>query len=265
MSKSKKEVKKKKKCKELKAKLKKLRIAWKNAEKSEAVAERKYQKEYKKFKELVKASKDKWRTAKVESNKRRKTYLKAQKQLEQDCLPTPATKAGVWKEAKEEEIPTKSKTVKLKKAAKAKVKVDKKVSKKKTKKSTPKSSFSTVWGADKKSIPTQNGQNITVKAVEPKTPTKPTASEKAGVKDNLKRIEGIGPKIESLLQAAGIYTFEQLSKSQEGRLREILLAEGPRYRIHNPATWPKQASFAAKGDWEELKKWQEELKGGREV
>lgn len=309
MSKTKKEV-TKKDCKGLKAKLKKLRSAWETAEKAEAIAERKYKKKYKKIKELIKASKDEWRATKVKSNRKRKAYLKAKKQLKQDCLPTPAAKEGVWKEVKEKETAAKAKIVKVKKAAKEKVKVEKKTSPKKAKqdqtkvvppilpkvkadkkakttkkakkktsnkKTLSKSSLSTVWGADEKAISTQNGLRLVAKSTASKTPepkpTKPltttssksTAAAKAGVKDNLKRIEGIGPKIESLLQAAGISTFEQLSESKEERLREILLAEGPRYRIHNPATWPKQASFAAKGNWEELKKWQDELKGGREV
>jgi hypothetical protein len=37
-----------------------------------------------------------------------------------------------------------------------------------------------------------------------------------------------------------------------------------RYKSHDPATWPEQAKLAAEGNWEELKKRQDELKGGRE-
>jgi large subunit ribosomal protein L21 len=32
---------------------------------------------------------------------------------------------------------------------------------------------------------------------------------------------------------------------------------------HDPETWPKQAGMAASGDWDGLKKWQDELDGGK--
>ena len=83
-------------------------------------------------------------------------------------------------------------------------------------------------------------------------------------KDDLKKVEGIGPKIESLLNDAGIYTFAQLSETDPDKIREILDAAGPRYRIHDPATWPKQAGLAAEGRWDELKQLQDELNGGKE-
>ena len=31
----------------------------------------------------------------------------------------------------------------------------------------------------------------------------------------------------------------------------------------DPTTWPKQAKMAAAGDWDALKKWQDELDGGK--
>ncbi len=81
--------------------------------------------------------------------------------------------------------------------------------------------------------------------------------------DNLKKIEGIGPKIAGLLNEGGIQTFNQLANSKVERLQEILDAAGPRYRIHNPGTWPKQAEYAAAGDWDKLKEYQDFLQGGK--
>ena len=83
-------------------------------------------------------------------------------------------------------------------------------------------------------------------------------------KDDLKKVEGIGPKIESLLNDDGIHTWRQLSEAPISRLKEILDAAGSRYRIHDPGTWPRQAGLAADGKWDELEKLQDELKGGRE-
>lgn len=82
--------------------------------------------------------------------------------------------------------------------------------------------------------------------------------------DDLRRIEGIGPKISALLQEAGIATFAQLAATDVGRLREILDA-APFRAPADPSTWPEQAALAAQGDWEALARLQDELKGGRRV
>ena len=93
------------------------------------------------------------------------------------------------------------------------------------------------------------------------TPSKTGAS---GAADNLKKIEGIGPKIEEILNTAGITTFSKLSKSQNDDLKAILIAAGSRYKMHNPKTWPQQAELADKGAWDELSELQDQLLGGRE-
>jgi len=81
--------------------------------------------------------------------------------------------------------------------------------------------------------------------------------------DDLKQVEGIGPKIEQLLNAAGIRTWAQLAGSESAQIREILRAAGERYRVHDPTTWPEQAGLAAAGKWEELAQLQDLLDGGR--
>jgi predicted flap endonuclease-1-like 5' DNA nuclease len=84
--------------------------------------------------------------------------------------------------------------------------------------------------------------------------------------DDLKRIEGIGPKLSSVLQEAGIMTFAQLAAASPDRLRQILEAADPRLlRLADPASWPEQAALAAGGEWEALEALQGELKGGRRV
>ena len=82
--------------------------------------------------------------------------------------------------------------------------------------------------------------------------------------DDLKRIEGIGPKISGVLQAAGIATFAQLADTDVDRIGQILADSDPNLlRLANPATWPEQARLAAEGQWEALEELQGELKGGR--
>ena len=84
-------------------------------------------------------------------------------------------------------------------------------------------------------------------------------------KDDLKTVEGIGPKIEELLNSAGITTFAGLAATDADKIRGILSEAGNRYKAHDPTTWPKQSDLAANGKWDELKKWQDELDGGKVV
>lgn len=86
----------------------------------------------------------------------------------------------------------------------------------------------------------------------------------AAKKDDLKKIEGIGPKIEQLCNGIGVYTFHQLANTAVDALQKMLDDAGPRYRISNPSTWPKQAEMAANGEWEKLKEYQDFLDGGVE-
>ena len=82
---------------------------------------------------------------------------------------------------------------------------------------------------------------------------------------NLKTVEGIGPKIEKLLKDNGMPDLAALAVATEGRLREILAEAGSRYRMHDPSTWPEQATLAVTGEWDKLQELQDRLKGGREV
>ena len=92
------------------------------------------------------------------------------------------------------------------------------------------------------------------------TAKKTTAKAK---KDDLTKIEGIGPKIAGLLNAAGITTFKKLSTSKTTAIKKILEKAGPRYKMHDPGSWPKQSKLAADGKWDQLKKLQDKLDGGR--
>lgn len=80
--------------------------------------------------------------------------------------------------------------------------------------------------------------------------------------DDLKKVEGIGPKIESILNAGGIWTWSALADASQERLTELLHEAFPGSLVHKPGTWPEQAAMARDGKFDELKKWQDELKGG---
>jgi len=63
--------------------------------------------------------------------------------------------------------------------------------------------------------------------------------------DDLKVIEGIGPKVEALLAKRGITTWKRLSVSGIGELKRVLAAGGDHFKLHDPTTWPEQAELAA--------------------
>ena len=86
---------------------------------------------------------------------------------------------------------------------------------------------------------------------------------KAPVADDLTIIEGIGPKVSSLLKKAGITTFAELSKADESQLSGIL--ENAKLKFLDPGTWPQQASLAAEGKMDELHTLQSSLKAGRKT
>lgn len=87
--------------------------------------------------------------------------------------------------------------------------------------------------------------------------------EKAEAGDDLKKIEGIGPKIAEHLAANGIASYKDLSGAKVDDLKALLEEAGSRYKMFDPTSWPAQASLASEGKWEDLEKMQDELKGGR--
>ena len=84
-------------------------------------------------------------------------------------------------------------------------------------------------------------------------------------RDDLKIIEGVGPKIETLLNLGGIFTFDQLINTKPTRLVEILQNGGSRFQMHDPTTWIEQARLARDHKWDELQIFQDKLDGGRVV
>jgi predicted flap endonuclease-1-like 5' DNA nuclease len=84
-------------------------------------------------------------------------------------------------------------------------------------------------------------------------------------RDDLKIIEGVGPKIEHLLNMGGIFTFDQLINTKPTRIVEILQNAGSRFQMHDPTTWIEQARLARDHKWDELQIFQDKLDGGRIV
>ncbi len=79
--------------------------------------------------------------------------------------------------------------------------------------------------------------------------------------DDLKKIGGVGPKIQELLNADGILSYDDMATATVARIKGILIAAGPNYAVHDPSTWEQQARLASAEKWEELTQLQDELKG----
>lgn len=86
--------------------------------------------------------------------------------------------------------------------------------------------------------------------------------EAASAGDDLKIIEGVGPKIEGVFHEAGVTSFQRVADLGTEGIETILRDAGVRA---SPGTWPDQARLAARGEWDALAEWQAQLKGGREV
>ncbi len=160
-------------------------------------------------------------------------------------------------------VPTVTKSAKK---ATAKKSSSKKATTKKAapKKATAKKAAPKKATAKKTTAKKATAKKTTAKVVR-KITRKPAVKKvtRSTVKDDLKKIEGIGPKIAEHLNKGGIHTFADLGKAKQARLKEILAAAGPRYKMHNPGSWPKQSKLAAKGKWDELKVLQDKLNGGK--
>ncbi len=150
--------------------------------------------------------------------------------------PAPAETAPAKEEAKKEEAPAKVEKAPAKEAAPAK-------------ESAP----------AKKSAPKKEAK--AEKAPATKKPAVKKAPAKKAEADDLKKIEGIGPKIAEVLGEAGVTTYKGLAGMDRDAIKAILDTVST-LKSKEPKTWPQQAALAADGKWDELKVLQDELMGG---
>lgn len=83
--------------------------------------------------------------------------------------------------------------------------------------------------------------------------------------DDLTVVDGIGPKIADLCEGIGIQTWRDLAQTEVSLLRTMLHDAGPRFRSHDPSTWPEQAGLLADGRWAEFRALTERPDGGPSV
>ena len=81
--------------------------------------------------------------------------------------------------------------------------------------------------------------------------------------DDLKIIEGIGPRLELILYNDGIRTFKELAETRVDKIKEIMIAAGKNPNFNDPSTWPEQARLLANGEMEKFKAYTKWLDGGK--
>lgn len=103
-------------------------------------------------------------------------------------------------------------------------------------------------------------------AEEPAKEEKKAAPKKAKAEkgDDLTKIEGVGPKAAEALGNAGLDTFAKVAEADADKMKEILTEASSRLAHLDTTSWPKQAKMAADEKWDELKAWQDSVKGGVE-
>jgi glycogen(starch) synthase len=83
-------------------------------------------------------------------------------------------------------------------------------------------------------------------------------------KDDLKKIQGIESKVESLLNLGGVFSYSDLAYTKYSKLKSVLLEAGNNFQAIDPSTWAEQAELAAAGKWKTLEKLQKELNRGKD-
>ena len=89
----------------------------------------------------------------------------------------------------------------------------------------------------------------------------PVAAAPAATPDDLTQLAGLGPKASAALATAGITTYAALAEANEPDLRHAL-HEADMVPPANVASWPMQATYATKGDWQGLMKYNQRASGG---
>jgi predicted flap endonuclease-1-like 5' DNA nuclease len=82
----------------------------------------------------------------------------------------------------------------------------------------------------------------------------PAEAAPAATPDDLTQLSGVGPKASAALATAGITTYAALAQANEPELRHAL-HEADMVPPANVASWPMQATYATRGDWQGLMKY----------
>lgn len=123
---------------------------------------------------------------------------------------------------------------------------------------------SIVASGGQKEEKTEKAKPVKAEKAAPVKETKAAPKKSTAKADDLKKIEGAGPKAAEALVAAGVDTFAKMAAMKSEDLSTILSEASSNLAHIVTDTWPTQAQLAADGKWDELKVYQDNLDGGIE-
>lgn len=94
-------------------------------------------------------------------------------------------------------------------------------------------------------------------------PAKATTPERPASQEDLRFVQGLGAKIESLMIQEGIKTFADLARASQAKVKGVLEQSGPRFKNQDPKPLIEQAKLIKAENWEELEAYQAKLMEGR--
>jgi large subunit ribosomal protein L27 len=124
-----------------------------------------------------------------------------------------------------------------------------------------------LWNSEARNRDLQAVVDSHVVAAAPPDPDVAEAARVLGMSvrvNDLTVIEGIGPAIAHLCINRGITTWWSLANADLALLRSMLAEAGPKYQVHDPASWPQQARLLANGQWEKFQRLAEALRDGND-
>jgi predicted flap endonuclease-1-like 5' DNA nuclease len=86
-----------------------------------------------------------------------------------------------------------------------------------------------------------------------------TEKSSTGKPEDLTKIIGVTPKIQTLLKSESIITYQELGKCTIKKLLIILDIANNKKKINYYTTWAKQSKLAAAGKWDELAELQKKI------
>jgi predicted flap endonuclease-1-like 5' DNA nuclease len=161
-----------------------------------------------------------------------KTVAKAKKAAKTAAAKTTKTKKAATKKATTTKNKAKKEVVAAKKTVENKIAETQKAATEAVTKGTKQATQTAAKVVAK-------AQEVTAKAVAPK-------EAQSIIKNDLKEVKGIGPKMEEVLNTAGITTFAQLAAATPEQLEAVLLNAGPSYKGFDTTDWVKQAEQLVK-------------------
>jgi large subunit ribosomal protein L27 len=100
--------------------------------------------------------------------------------------------------------------------------------------------------AAKAEKPKTEDKKAEVKEEKPKAEPKKESKKSEAKADDLKKLDGVGPKLAEILAEGGFNTYSSIAAAKVEDIQKVLEAAGSRYASKDPAPWIEQAKELSK-------------------